>query len=129
MPPVDDDIDCTEEYGDENTPPSWFPGGDLPPDARRMGLTHHVPDGALLDFAGKLDPIYQEAKSGGKNIADHFVANKGRAADALLEITDARAQKKSGTVVKTYEKLRPNAKSQVEAAIPRLGKLVAKYDH
>jgi len=21
-----------------------------------MGLTHHVPDGALLDFAGSLDP-------------------------------------------------------------------------
>ena len=53
--PVDDDIDYTEEYGDENTPPSWFPGGHLPPDARRMGLSHHVPEGALLDFAGKLD--------------------------------------------------------------------------
>ena len=55
MPPVDDEIDFDAEYGDEDTPPSWFPGGHLPPDARRMGLTHHVPDGALLDFAGKLD--------------------------------------------------------------------------
>ena len=55
MPPVEDEIDYDEEYGDENTPPSWFPGGHLPPDARRMGLTHHVPDGALLDFAGSLD--------------------------------------------------------------------------
>jgi len=49
------DADFDEEYGDEDTPPSWFPGGHLPPDATRMGLTHHVPDGALLDFAGKLD--------------------------------------------------------------------------
>jgi thiosulfate reductase cytochrome b subunit len=24
-----------------------------------MGLTHHVPDGALLDFAGKLDATKQ----------------------------------------------------------------------
>jgi hypothetical protein len=55
MPPVDDPVDFDEEYGDEDTPPSWFPGGHLPADARRMGLTHHVPDGALLDFAGKLD--------------------------------------------------------------------------
>ncbi len=55
MPPVDDHIDYSEDYGDEDTPPSWFPGGHLPPDAVRMGLTHHVPDGALLDFAGKLD--------------------------------------------------------------------------
>jgi len=53
--PVDDSFDYDAEYGDENTPPSWFPGGHLPADARRMGLTHHVPEGALLDFAGKLD--------------------------------------------------------------------------
>ena len=39
----------------EDAAPSWFPGEHLPPDARRMGLTHHVPDGALLDFAGNLD--------------------------------------------------------------------------
>ena len=39
----------------EPAPPDWFPGGHLPEDARRMGLTHHVGEGALLDFAGKLD--------------------------------------------------------------------------
>jgi hypothetical protein len=45
-----------EEYvGDDDTPPYWFPGQHLPPDAGRMGLTAHVPDGALLDFAGSLD--------------------------------------------------------------------------
>jgi len=36
--------------------PYWFAGQHLPDDARAMGLTHHVPDGALLDFAGSLDP-------------------------------------------------------------------------
>ncbi len=52
-----------EEWGDERADdpadelaePFWFPGQHLSPDARRMGLTHHVPDGALLDFAGSLD--------------------------------------------------------------------------
>ena len=39
----------------EPAPPYWFAGQHLPPDAARMGLTHHVPDGALLDFAGSLD--------------------------------------------------------------------------
>ncbi|MCY7396054.1 MAG: hypothetical protein LH468_07880 [Nocardioides sp.] len=43
------------EVGDEHTPPSWFAGQHLPPDGRAMGLTAHVPDGALLDFAGSLD--------------------------------------------------------------------------
>lgn len=40
---------------DDETPPYWFPGQHLPPDAHRIGLTHHVPEGALLDFAGSLD--------------------------------------------------------------------------
>jgi len=45
-----------EEYApDDESPPIWFPGEHLPEDARKMGLTHHVPDGALLDFAGNLD--------------------------------------------------------------------------
>jgi len=41
--------------GDDDSPPYWFAGQHLPHDAGRMGLTHHVPDGALLDFAGSLD--------------------------------------------------------------------------
>jgi hypothetical protein len=41
---------------DDGMPPAWFAGQHLPDDARRMGLTHHVPDGAILDFAGRLDP-------------------------------------------------------------------------
>ena len=40
---------------DPGATPVWFAGHHLPDDARRMGLTHHVPDGALLDFAGSLD--------------------------------------------------------------------------
>ena len=45
-----------EDYGpDDDSPPYWVPGNAMPADAQRMGLTHHVPDGALLDFAGKLD--------------------------------------------------------------------------
>lgn len=53
----DDEADdaLSDGLGDEHSPPAWFPGGHLPDDARRMGLTHHVPDGALLDFAGRLD--------------------------------------------------------------------------
>ena len=48
--------DQDEDYEpDDDTPPFWFGGQHLPHDSRRMGLTHHVPDGALLDFAGSLD--------------------------------------------------------------------------
>ena len=45
-----------EDYGpDDDHAPYWFPGQTMPTDARRIGLSHHVPDGALLDFAGRLD--------------------------------------------------------------------------
>lgn len=45
-----------EDYApDDDAPPYWFPGQHLPADARKMGLNHSVPDGALLDFAGSLD--------------------------------------------------------------------------
>ncbi|WP_122818105.1 hypothetical protein [Nocardioides pantholopis] len=54
-PPGPDDLSYLDDH-DDDTPPSWFPGQHLPPDARRMGLNHTVPDGALLDFAGSLDP-------------------------------------------------------------------------
>jgi hypothetical protein len=84
----------------------------------------------LLDeFADKLDPTYQEAKTAGKPVAAFFEASKGKVADALLAITDEKAKRsKSPAVVKTYEKLRGTAKGHVEAAMPRLGKLVEKYD-
>ena len=55
MPDVRED-EFDEDYGpDDDAPPYWFPGNQMPTDAQRMGLTHHVPDGALLDFAGRLD--------------------------------------------------------------------------
>ena len=45
-----------EDYApDDDSPPDWFPGQRLPGHAQRMGLTHHVAEGALLDFAGNLD--------------------------------------------------------------------------
>ena len=52
---VDDVWDEDPDDHDDDTPPYWFPGGHLPPDARRIGLSHHVPEGAILDFAGRLD--------------------------------------------------------------------------
>jgi hypothetical protein len=50
----DEDFDL-DDATYEPAPPYWFPGNRMPDDARRMGLTHHVPAGALLDFAGHLD--------------------------------------------------------------------------
>ena len=58
----------------------------------------------------------------------HFSANAGRAADAMLSITDQKAERSTnGVVKKAYSTLRGTAKSNVEAAIPALARLVVKY--
>jgi hypothetical protein len=82
----------------------------------------------LPPFAEALDPIYEEAVQKNEKPSDYFNKNKARVADALLSITDARAQKADkGLVRSTYERLRPMAKRNVEEAVPRLGKLIEKH--
>lgn len=52
---VEDPYAEDPEPEDPDASPYWFAGQHLPPDARAMGLTHHVPEGAIIDFAGRLD--------------------------------------------------------------------------
>ena len=93
----------------------------------KPGFIRGAVDGLLDDFLDALDPIYQEAAQK-KRPADAFLRdNASRAADALLSITDARASKASGVVKGAYDKLRPMAKKQVEAAAPRLGGLLSRH--
>lgn len=49
----EDELD--DAWDDDDSPPIWYAGQHLPPDAARMGLSHHVPEGAILDFAGRLN--------------------------------------------------------------------------
>jgi hypothetical protein len=94
----------------------------------KPGFVKQAVSDLLPEFATALAPIYEEAKSKSMPVADYFKNNSSRVADALLAITDAKAQKsKSGAVKGTYEKLRGSAKKNVEAAVPRLGKMVEKH--
>jgi hypothetical protein len=94
----------------------------------KPGFVKHVVTDLLPEFAHVLEPVYAEAKSSNRPVAAFFVTNSGRVADALLSITDAKAQKsKSGVVKSTYDKLRGMAKKNVEAAVPRLGKLIERH--
>jgi hypothetical protein len=87
-----------------------------------------VVDHLLDDFLDALDPIYQEALEKKVSPRQHLTSNPGRVADALLSITDRRAQRANNQLVKkTYEKLRGGAKKHVEAAVPRLGELFDRH--
>src|SRR5262245_25055113 len=94
----------------------------------KPGFIPHVVDDLLDDFLDALDPIYQEAISKGKKPGPYLKDNSARMADALLSITDRRAQKAQRATIKSmYEKLRPTAKKHVEAAAPRLGDLLDRH--
>ncbi len=97
--------------------------------AIKPGFIAEVVDGLLDDFADRLDPLYQAAKAKGEPIPAYFGARSGEAAEALLGITDQRAQRSKNQIVRTaYEKMRPAAKKHTEAAIPRVAKMIAKHD-
>jgi len=97
--------------------------------AIKPGFIPEVIDGLLDDFADRLDPIYQAAKTKNEPITTYFGARAGEAAEALLGITDERARRAKNQVVKTaYEKMRSMAKKHTEAAIPRVSRMIAKHD-
>lgn len=94
----------------------------------KPGFVRNVVWDLLPEFAKAVEPVYTDAKAAGKPVSEYFIANKSRVADALLAITDSKAQhSKSGAVKATYERLRGTAKSNVESAVPRLGKLIEKF--
>ena len=93
----------------------------------RPGFVKDVVSNLLDDFLESMDPLYQEAKQKGRPAGAYLVENKSRTADSLLGVTDRKAQRADGVLKKAYEKLRPLAKGQVEAATPRLGQLLEKH--
>lgn len=77
----------------------------------------------LPEWAERLEPLWQSR--GEQPFGAYLAANSGQAADALLAVTDERAaQPKHAKVAKIYNGLRPKAKDQVEAALPRIGSVI-----
>ncbi|HWA71192.1 MAG TPA: hypothetical protein VG937_02605 [Polyangiaceae bacterium] len=94
----------------------------------RPGFVKQVVESLLDDFLTALDPIYQEACAKRVPAGAYLKTNSGRVADALLKVTDDKAARaNSGGVRSAYEKLRPMAKKQVEAAAPRLASLLERH--
>jgi len=66
----------------------------------KPGFVRQVVVDLLPEFAQSLDPLYQEARAAGRGIRGHFEANAPRAADALLSITDEKANRSKSGLVK-----------------------------
>jgi uncharacterized protein DUF6918 len=96
--------------------------------AVKPGFITEAVDHMVDDFADKLEPFWADAQAKNEPVGPLMSARAGDVADALLSISDARAARaKNQGVKKAYDKLRPTGKKHVEAAVPRLGRLIAKY--
>lgn len=103
--------------------------------AVRPSMITDVVDRLLPEFAGAMDPFYAEsvgrAESRGQPLAHVFPAHLGdqapAVAEALLAVTDRRAEGASGPVLKTYRKLRGSAHEHVTAAVPGLARTIAPF--
>lgn len=94
----------------------------------KPGFLDKVVFDLLPEFADAIEPLVGEARASGKPVEAFLAQNAGRVADALLAITDKKAERSTNGVVKSaYGKLRGMAKSNVEAAVPGLAAIVARH--
>jgi len=92
------------------------------------GVLQQLVDKLLAEFAEAIDPLYQKAVLAGQAPGAAVLADPSATAQALLAVTDRRAARAGGDVIKkTYQKLRPSAEKHVEAAAPRLAGLLNKH--
>ncbi len=99
--------------------------------AVKPGIIREVMDGLLDDFVSRVEPFWadhQKAGGDGKTFGASLEKRSGEVANALLGITDDRAQKTTHATLKSaYQKLRPEAVKHVTVAIPRVGRTLSPY--
>lgn len=83
----------------------------------------------LPQLVENLEPFWADfAASGSSAFGDYLVKRADEVSEALLSVTDARAEASDrAVVVKAYRTVRGGAAKQIEAALPRVGDLVVKY--
>jgi hypothetical protein len=94
----------------------------------RPGMVPGAVDGLLAPFSDQLDPFYQESLATGEPLAEILGAQRTSMADALLSITDDRADRTSNRTLRAaYLRVRGTARQHVEAAAPGIAQLVAAH--
>lgn len=95
----------------------------------KPGMVESAVNRMLPEFADALEPFYDEYRAtGGTDFGAFLTARSDAASNALLNVTDERAQVTSSDAAKkVYAKLRPNGKKNVEEALPRLGRLIDRH--
>lgn len=87
-------------------------------------------DSMLDEFTEALAPLYDDYQNDDDtgSFEAYLQAHENRATEALLGITDRRAEDADNDFLKkTYDKLRGQAEKHVNAALPRVGRLIDKH--
>lgn len=98
--------------------------------AIKRGFVEGVVDALLDEWIEKLEGFEVEhtQNPGGRTLTQYLVDQRDRVAEALITVTDARAETtKHKTAAKFYHRLRPSALQHVKDAVPDLAALVDKY--
>ena len=94
----------------------------------KPGFVRNVVEALLPEFAAALEPIRERALSQGQSVSSYFEAHAPQIAEALLAVTDRKAQRSEhGSVKGAYSKLRGSARKNVESAVPGLGTIIERY--
>ncbi|MFM2247841.1 MAG: hypothetical protein RL071_3916 [Pseudomonadota bacterium] len=95
----------------------------LRPDMIRASM-----DALLDDFSHQVDPFWHDCQTRGEAPRSYFVRRQADVANALLQITDQRADRSQHKVlVKAYGGLRPKAVEHIGAAMPRFADLMQRH--
>jgi hypothetical protein len=81
------------------------------------------------DMIIELEPFWADfTASGAGDFGDYLVKHGDEVSEALLSVTDRRAETSTRpTILKAYKTVRGGASKHVTAALPALGALVQKY--
>jgi hypothetical protein len=94
----------------------------------RPGMIASAVDGLLDPFADQLDPFYQDHLTTGLSLEEVLVTRRTSMAEALLAITDDRADRSSNRTLKAaYRRVRGSARQYVEAAAPGVAGLIIAH--
>lgn len=94
----------------------------------RPGMVPSAVDGLLAPFADQLDPFYQEHVATGEPLVEVLATQRTSMADALLSITDDRADRTGNRTLRAaYLRVRGAARQHVEAAAPGIAQLISTH--
>lgn len=93
----------------------------------RPGIIAAALNKLLPHFAPAIDPFYERGREEG-SVRAYFELHKSDIADAMLSVTDKRAENADNRVMRrAYKGLRGTAKRHTEEAVPGLGDLIKRH--